>query len=763
MNLRYKHIVLLLSTLTACHLVSLGQNEYLSTLNYNNLQVSRIGTPIPGVTWITDNSAYDANHQRVFFQGNAIETPPWHLYCIDATSGAVISSPACPANDPNGLIFGLEYDNQTDTLFALYSDRTGVTYFSWVEPNTGIVHIMSTLNPFPGYNGSSFDTKDHLYICQSGLGLQAIDAASGNIVYTSNFSPAFTANNLQFDSTTGKTYAICTSSSLPYPQFDSITLATGALHFIANLPAISLPQINAYTIDEAAGKYIFVGSTPRASACVNYTLFVLDLSSGSVLNTLIYPYAENTADILDSNLVQYSFDNRRGKLYALNWHPTMATTPPLVSIAANSNPICPNMPATFTATFAAGFTNYVYQWQINGANVGTDTSAYTNTHPQNGDTIRCILAASTTCGGIASDTSNNIVLKVTDTANAIINITSSSDTACIGQTVTFSAAVKYGGSAPVYQWQINKTNVGGDGPTFSSSNLANGDNINCLLTSNAACISTEPVRSNISKPFIIPTFSSSVSITSSANNICSGDTVIFTAMPVNGGISPAYQWQIDGNNTGSGGSVFSSSALANGDVISCILQSSVVCSPPAGSADSITVIVRPTPALTMENDTTIARGHSIQLTPSITGNISSYEWTPSTGLDNSSVVDPIASPLASTTYQLKIVDEDGCVNSGKITITVFDPLWMPNAFTPNGDGKNDIFRVPPSIDIALFSFSIYSRWGQRVFYTTNPGEGWNGTINGQPQPTGVYIWEIGYEDQVTNKRAIAKGSVILIR
>ena len=116
MNLRYKDIVLVISILTACHFRVLGQNEYLSTLNYNNLQVSRIGSAIPGITWVnTDNTAYDANHQRFFFQGSGINSVPFYLYTINAVTGAVISHPVCPSNNPNGIVFGLQYDNKTDS------------------------------------------------------------------------------------------------------------------------------------------------------------------------------------------------------------------------------------------------------------------------------------------------------------------------------------------------------------------------------------------------------------------------------------------------------------------------------------------------------------------------------------------------------------------------------------------------------------------------------------------------------------------------
>jgi len=67
---------------------------------------------------------------------------------------------------------------------------------------------------------------------------------------------------------------------------------------------------------------------------------------------------------------------------------------------------------------------------------------------------------------------------------------------------------------------------------------------------------------------------------------------------------------------------------------------------------------------------------------------------------------------------------------------------MPSAFTPNGDGVNDLFRIPPEITIQLKEFSVYDRWGNKVFTTKNAGQGWNGTISGRPQSAGVYVYVI---------------------
>ena len=762
MKFTHKQILFIIITLILCNLELLGQNEYLATINYNTLQLAKIGNAVPGVRWVSsDNSAYDANHQRFFFQGNATGGPPWYLFSIDATSGAVLSNPAVQSSTASGRVLGLQYDNGVDSLYCLYTDQTGSTWFSWIEPLTGVIHPKQQIPGFLGYTSTTYDQNDGWYIFSTSQTLTTIDARTGNIIYQPTLPTGTNIYNVVYDNSASKLYGLFQLNP-PSWNFAWFSLSSGTAHPISTIPASGLPGDGTNTIDEAGGKYIFVGYTPGVTACINYTLSALDLASGAVANSLIYPYLQGSEDPLDSNLIEYSFDNRRGTLYALNWHPTLATIPPIVTIAASLNPICSNMPETFTATLSTSLPGNVYQWQINGSNVGTDNSIFITNTPTNGDTIRCIYTGSTTCGSNLVDTSNSIVLNVADTASASIIISSRSDTICAWDTMTLTAAVVNGGSSPLYQWTVNGAAAGMDNPTFSASALSSGDSISCLVTSSIGCIYS-PVRSNVVVPSIVPNPPTAVSVTSSATNICSGDTVIFSATPVNGGTSPGYQWLINGNIAAAGGSEFSSGSLTNGDVISCLLQSSVYCARPAASTDSITMIVRPTPIIKMETDTTIPRGHSIQLDPAVTGAISSYEWTPVNGLSDPTIPDPIASPISSITYELQVTDQDGCDASGKIAITVFDPVILPNAFSPNGDGHDDVFRIPPSISIELFNFSIFNRWGQRVFSTANPGEGWDGTIHGILQPADTYVWEIEYENPIARKRMVAKGTVILIR
>jgi gliding motility-associated-like protein len=642
---------------------ALAQNEWLSTLNYSSLAVNRLGN-IPGVTRIdADNSTYDQNNQRFFFQGNATGTLPFNLYTVDAVTGAVIYSPVIPSN-MGGQVAGLQYDNGVDTLYGLY---LGGVSFCWIDPATGAVHVKSDIPGYAGYNWSAYDTRDHWYIVSDGTSMLVIDAFTGAILFN---PPLPNISDPYFDNLTGKLYGISLSGASA--QFDSITISTGAIHPVNSLPPLTLPTVNAYTIDENAGKYIFLGSDPPSGGnCILSYLYVIDVNTGVVDSRIPYPYAQGFNVLADENLLGYSFDNKRGILYALNWHPPGSITTPHISISADPDPPCAGSTDSFTALPGTGVINPSYQWQLNGADVGTNGTAYTN------------------------------------------------------------------------------------------NNLAAGDSVRCILTNNPACIAG---AKDTSKAIGIPPSppNPTVTITTANNILCSGDGTFFTATPVNGGPSPAFQWQINGLNTGSGTDTLVSTSLQNGDTVYCIMTGNIPCSPPAIS-NKILVTVNPTPALFVGNDTVISAGQHIIMNPSISGTIASYEWSPVTYLDNPAIARPTATPVTSTTYQLTVTTAEGCQASGKITILIYHPLTMPNAFTPNGDGRDDLFRIPPVTIQKIQSFSVFNRWGQLIFHTSDNSAGWDGNFNGTPQPTDTYVWMIRYQDGMSKKFETAWGTVELIR
>ncbi|MCK4407074.1 MAG: gliding motility-associated C-terminal domain-containing protein [Bacteroidales bacterium] len=115
------------------------------------------------------------------------------------------------------------------------------------------------------------------------------------------------------------------------------------------------------------------------------------------------------------------------------------------------------------------------------------------------------------------------------------------------------------------------------------------------------------------------------------------------------------------------------------------------------------------------------------------------------------------------------VNYEGCDGYDDILISVTDPqpsrLYVPNAFSPNGDSKNDIFK-PVSKNVDKFKMYIYNRWGTLIYETNDPTNGWDGKFNGSECQLGVYIWKIVYdntdiEENITNKTLF--GHVTLVR
>lgn len=123
-----------------------------------------------------------------------------------------------------------------------------------------------------------------------------------------------------------------------------------------------------------------------------------------------------------------------------------------------------------------------------------------------------------------------------------------------------------------------------------------------------------------------------------------------------------------------------------------------------------------------------------------------YSWRPSQFLNNTNTSKVIASPSKSTTFYVDWVDKNGCSGTDSVYISVKNngsiSYLLPNSFTPNGDGVNDCFGLKKWGGITLLDFSIYNRWGEKVFGTTDPTKCWDGTYKGVEQPIGTFVYFI---------------------
>lgn len=186
---------------------------------------------------------------------------------------------------------------------------------------------------------------------------------------------------------------------------------------------------------------------------------------------------------------------------------------------------------------------------------------------------------------------------------------------------------------------------------------------------------------------------------------------------------------------------------------------------PKPGIDTVIVTVQPRIRANAGQDTTVIVGQPLQLNGS--GGVS-YTWSPATGLNNTSIANPIGiygPNIDSVRYKLVVRDAAGCADSAYMTVRVYRTavsIFVPTAFTPNGDGRNDLAR-PISVGIRkIHYFTIYNRWGEVVFTTNRDRHGWDGIYKGQPQGSAVFVWVVSAEDY-NGQSYFDKGTITLIR
>lgn len=346
-----------------------------------------------------------------------------------------------------------------------------------------------------------------------------------------------------------------------------------------------------------------------------------------------------------------------------------------------------------------------------------------------------------------------------------IAISASATTICMGAAVTFTATVFNEGPDPVYQWMVNGAKAGTDSSFFSSSSLAQGDVVTCLLISNAACsLANDSASSNSIAMNVINIPQPSISVIASDSSICPGVRVNFTAVPQNANANPSYQWQLNGTNTVSSGLTYSNASLSDGDQVRCILSvPNSDCGNGSDTSRPITIQVYPLPNVSLSPvDTLVESGTQVQINASVTGTLDLFSWEPAGVMDDPSSLTPLTQPLVSSvTYALSVLSAEGCSAKASGEIKVKGAFYMPSAFSPNGDGLNDVFRIPRSASLLLKQFSIYNRWGEEIFRTTDPGKGWNGTFKGRPLESSAFVYLI--RGTMDGKEKVFKGTVVLIR
>lgn len=259
------------------------------------------------------------------------------------------------------------------------------------------------------------------------------------------------------------------------------------------------------------------------------------------------------------------------------------------------------------------------------------------------------------------------------------------------------------------------------------------DSLGCSVKDSATLLSAQPVTVNIGNDV----------------SFCQGDSSTLAA--------PAgfatYVW--------SNGSTVATTTANTGGIYSVTVTDINGCT----ASDSLQITILPTPIIELPQDTTVYENNAVRLHPVITNGSSpaTYLWQPNIDISCNDCAHPIAHPADTITYHLTYIGSNQCRATAQITINVKigGTIYMPNVFSPNNDGNNDIL-LPLGIGIKTIQWKVFNRWGEMVFVSSNENIGWDGTYQGVLQPAGTYVYllQVTFFNKSTHNY---KGSFTLVR
>jgi gliding motility-associated-like protein len=271
--------------------------------------------------------------------------------------------------------------------------------------------------------------------------------------------------------------------------------------------------------------------------------------------------------------------------------------------------------------------------------------------------------------------------------------------------------------------------------------------------SDKGCVKNDTINVRVRKPFTVQV--------QPGDTLCAGEQ-----MKLNATGADQYQW-IPSTGLDNANSASPKASPGTTTVYTVVGKDNDNCFADTGH---VTVKVYPIPVIFAGNDTTVNTGNTVRLSPTWSNDVTSFNWAPSGGLSCTNCSSPMADVKGSATYKVTATNQGGCVASDEITITSVcngDNWFIPNTFSPNGDGVNDVFYVRGKGLYNIHALRIFNRWGQLVFEKRNfmandPAAGWDGKVNGKIADMDVYVYIV---DIICDNSNIVpyKGNVALIR
>lgn len=398
---------------------------------------------------------------------------------------------------------------------------------------------------------------------------------------------------------------------------------------------------------------------------------------------------------------------------------------PVVSVTPSST-ICIGDDIQLTASGGAS-----YQWAPAGVLSCTNCANPIAT-PTSTTTFTVTAFTNAGCSDVDSTT-----VTVASPANLTI---SADTTVCPGEEVQLSAS-----GGVTYNWSPQTNNMMGANTATPTIQVTQNETYTVAVVDANGCDITETVQVGVFVP--------ANPLATGADTICFGEGPV--ALSASNGVS--YNWQ----PANSLDDPTSSTPLANPGVTT-IYTVAIIDSNGCPNSDQVTVTVIPLPNVDAGPDISLYASSRAVL--EATGALS-YVWSPNTWIQDTSQARTFIFPEDTITYFVTGTDAFGCQNTDTITVFVLPTpqYYVPNAFSPDGDGKNDVFRISFYENFRLEQLIIFNRWGEAIFQTNDITVGWDGrTSNGEPAPIGTYVYRIKGTDEL-GAPLRRQGNITLLR
>ncbi|MFH0893645.1 MAG: gliding motility-associated C-terminal domain-containing protein [Bacteroidota bacterium] len=720
------------------------------------LFISKLTNPLDSLIWST---VFDKNDGRPDLSPSAFLVDYCNKIYFSGWGGAVNGFGGTNGLLTTPLPFQASTDNSDYYLMVINDDASALVYATFYGGGVSAEHVDG--------GTSRFDKAGRIY--------QSVCAGCGG---NSDFptTPGAWSNTNNSSNCNNGVFKFDFNLPIVVADFDvpPVICAPDTMHF--NNTSIGGIQ---YSWDFGDG----TGSTQTSPdhlytlpGMYNVTLIATDTGACNTADTLVQPVMvlSNSPDTLLPQSICHGGDVQIGFLPAADtsihytWSPVST-----LSSGGISNPVAsPTVSTTYSVTVTNYICTAVYTQIVSVSNIsvnaGPDTSSCM-------DTLKMI---ATSGGGI-----NHFIWSTnhffTDTINTSVNDSTASifvtgphwyyvmvddgictaiDSMFIGL-VSMNTTANSTNSLCFYDCNgsVFLSTTGGTPPyTYAWSNGSSNDTLQNLcagplyltITDNVNCKMYDTV--NITAP---PPVTALPVTVNACYGICSG----LISVNASGG-TPGYTYAWNNSATTS-----SQQNLCPG-IYTVTITDSHLCDTIV--SDTVHEFPSNPPVTAWADNDTLYEGQSTIIHASPPG-VYTYQWTPTEGLENPNAASTTATLTQTTTFIVNITDIYGCTNSDTVTIYVTDvacdenDIYIPNAFTPNGDNVNDVLYVRSPV-IEILYFAVYDRWGERVFETRDINQGWDGTFRGKPSDPDVFYYYI--EAGCYNKeKFFKKGNITLIR